>query len=66
MTERKFYRVTVRHNVVFGIQRVAESGGIEGSNPAAGHRGRDVDTHFAIPAPSVERRRTTLQRTYTL
>ncbi len=29
MTERKFYRVTVRHNVVFGIQRVAESGGIE-------------------------------------
>ena len=29
MTERKIYRVTVRHNVVFGIQRLAESGGIE-------------------------------------
>ena len=29
MTERKIYRVTVRHNVVFGIQRPAESGGIE-------------------------------------
>ncbi len=29
MTERKYYWVAVWHNVVFGIQRVAESGGIE-------------------------------------
>ena len=29
MTERNIHRVTVRHNVVFGIQRLAESGGIE-------------------------------------